>query len=211
MNKRQVIQHAKNYLDLLAAGTDPISNEKIEGDSIVSRPQMQKCFQFVSAILQEVLQNNGLVLLDMEEAARQAPPAVPVTVNGSSYELVRRKAVFSLTPEQKQEVLISRLPITPAEFLKNVNRAVNPATMEKLSSKSINIWLKRNDYIAQGKTQVVMNKTVWRPTKFAREIGITEMDVPDPKTGEIKRQLMFSTQAQEYLLTHLDEIAAETK
>ncbi len=211
MNKRQVIQHAKNYLDLLTAGTDPISNDKIEGDSVVSRPQMQKCFQFVSAILQEVLQNNGLVLLDMEEAARQAPPAVPVTVNGSSYELVRRKAVFCLTPEQKQEVLISRLPITPAEFLKNVNRAVNPATMEKLSSKSVNTWLKRNAYIAQGKTQVVMNKTVWRPTQFAQEIGITEMDVPDPKTGEIKRQLMFSTQAQEYLLTHLDEIAAETK
>ena len=60
MNKRQVIQHAKDYLDLLAAGTDPISNEKIEGDSVVSRPQMQKCFQFVSTILQEVLQNNGL-------------------------------------------------------------------------------------------------------------------------------------------------------
>ena len=36
MNKRQVIQHAKNYLDLLAAGTDPISNEKIEGITAVA-------------------------------------------------------------------------------------------------------------------------------------------------------------------------------
>ena len=29
MNKRRIIQHAKNYLDLIAAGTDPISQETI--------------------------------------------------------------------------------------------------------------------------------------------------------------------------------------
>ena len=83
MNKRQIIQHAKNYLDLLTAGTDPISQEDIGEDSVVSRPQIQKCFQFVSAILREALENNGLVLLDAEEA-QQAPVAVPVTVNGIS-------------------------------------------------------------------------------------------------------------------------------
>lgn len=205
MNKRRIIQHAKNYLDLLAAGTDPISQETISGDSVVSRPQMQKCFQFVSAILKEVLENNGLVLLDPEEA-QQTPAAVPVTVNGSSYELVRKKAAFRLSPAQRQEVLISRLPITPSEFLKNVNRLVNPAEMEKLSIKSVNAWLRKNAYISEGKAQTIVNKTVWKPTRFAEEIGITEMDVSDVKTGEIKRQLMFSTQAQEFLLAHLEEI-----
>ncbi len=210
MNKRQVIQHAKNYLDLLAAGTDPISQEAIDGDSVVSRPQMQKCFQFVSAILREVLENNGLVLLAPEEA-QQAPAAVPVTVNGSSYELVRKKAAFRLSAAQRQDVLISRLPITPSEFLKNVNRVVNPADMEKLSIKSVNAWLRKNAYISEGKTQTIVHKTVWKPTRFAEEIGITEMDVPDAKTGEIKRQLMFSSQAQEFLLNHMEEITAETK
>lgn len=205
MNKRRIIQHAKNYLDLLAAGTDPISQETISGDSVVSRPQMQKCFQFVSAILKEVLENNGLVLLDPEEA-QQTPAAVPVTVNGSSYELVRKKAAFRLSPAQRQEVLISRLPITPSEFLKNVNRLVNPAEMEKLSIKSVNAWLRKNAYISEGKAQTIVSKTVWKPTRFAEEIGITEMDVSDVKTGEIKRQLMFSTQAQEFLLAHLEEI-----
>lgn len=207
MNKRQIIQHAKNYLDLLAEGTDPISQEAIDGDSVASRPQMQKCFQFVSAILREVLENNGLVLLDAEDA-QQTPAAVPVTVNGNSYELVRKKAAFRITAEQRQEVLISRLPITPSEFLKNVNRVVNPANMEKLSIKSVNAWLQKNAYIAEGKTQTIVNKTVWKPTRFAEEIGIMEMDVPDAKTGEIKRQLMFSAQTQEFLLAHLEEITS---
>ena len=138
MNKFQVIEHAKNYLDMLAAGTDPISKELIPDDSVVSNPQLKKCFQFVSAVLQEVLQNNGLVLPDAEDANTQAPATAPVTVNGSNYELVRKKAAFCMTQEQKNEVLISRLPITPNEFLKNVNRTVNTADMEKLSIKSVN-------------------------------------------------------------------------
>ena len=210
MNKRQIIQHAKNYLDLLAAGVDPISRESAAGDSVVSQPQMQKCFQFVSDILREVLENDGLVLLDMEEQA-QKPASVPVTVNGNSYELVRKKAAFSISPEQRCAVFVSRQPITPNTFLKNVNRVVNPEAMEKLSIKSVNAWLQKNAYLIEGKTQTVVNRTVWKPTRFAEEIGISEMDVPDAKTGEIKRQLMFSAQAQEFLLNHLEEIAAETK
>ena len=99
MNKRQVIQHAKNYLDLLTHGTDPITQESIEEDSVLSKPQMQKCFQFVSAILQEVLENNGLVLLDVEEAVKNASASVPISINGNGYELVRKKAAFSMTAQ----------------------------------------------------------------------------------------------------------------
>lgn len=161
--------------------------------------------------MRELLENNGLVLLDTEEAGRQTPASVPVTVNGNSYELVRKKAAFSITAEQRREVLISRLPITPNEFLKNVNRTVNPSAMEKLSITSVNAWLRKSGYIAEGKMQTIINKTVWKPTRFAEKIGISEMDVSDAKTGEIKRQLMFSAQAQEYLLDHLEEITAETK
>ena len=211
MNKFQVIEHAKNYLDMLAAGTDPISKELIPDDSVVSRPQLKKCFQFVSAVLQEVLQNNGLVLPDAEDANTQAPATVPVTVNGSNYELVRKKAAFRMTREQKNEVLISRLPITPNEFLKNVNRTVNTADMEKLSIKSVNAWLKSNGYIAEGKMPAVIYKTVWKPTQLAQQIGFMEMDVPDANTGEMKQQLMYSSQTQQFLLAHMEEIAAAGK
>ena len=158
--------------------------------------------------MQEVLENNGLVLLDTDEAAQQTPAAVPVSVNGASYELVRKKAAFSLTPEQKKEVMISRLPITPAAFLRNVNQRINAGEMEKLSIRSVNAWLQKNGYITQGKIQTVMNRTVWMPSPEARQLGINETEVPDPKTGEIKRQLMYSAQAQEFLLAHLEEITA---
>ena len=210
MNKFQVIEHAKNYLDMLAAGTDPISKELIPDDSVVSKPQLKKCFQFVSAVLQEVLQNNGLVLPDAEDANTQAPATAPVTVNGSNYELVRKKAAFCMTQEQKNEVLISRLPITPNE-LKKVKRTVNAADMEKLSIKSISDWLNSQGYIAEGKMPAVINRTIWKPTQLAQQIGFTEMDVPDANTGDMKQQLMYSSQAQQFLLAHMEEIAAVGK
>ena len=211
MNKRQVIQHAKDYLDLLAAGVDPISKEAVGGDTVASRPQIKKCFQFVSDILREVLENNGLVFLETGNDAPKTPASVAVTVNGNSFALVRKKAAFSISAEQRRAVFINRLPISPNEFLKNVNRTVNPDAMEKLSIKSVNAWLRKGGYIAEGKTQTVVNRTVWKPTRFAEEIGISEMDVPDGKTGEIKQQIMLSAQAQKFLLDHIDEIAAETK
>ena len=158
-----------------------------------------------------ILQNNGLVLLDAEEASAQASAAVAVTVNGSSYELVRKKAAFCMTADQRREVMISRLPITPNEFLKNVNRTVNPADMEKLSIKSVNAWLQKKGYVAEGKIQSVINRTVWRPTREAQQMGFMEMDVSDAKTGEIKQQLMYTTQAQQFLLDHMEEIAAAGK
>ena len=208
MNKRQVIQHAKNYLEMLTEGTDPITREVIGEDSVVSNPQIKKCFQFVSAILGEVLENNGLVLLDMDEinAANQDTAVVPVTINGNGYELVRKKVGFTITPEQKREIFISQVPLTPTRFLNNVNRKIDSQRMEKLSLKSVNAWLQKSGYIAQGKTQMVINKTVWMPTQQAQQIGIAEFGTIDPQTGEIKRQLMFSAQAQAFLLDHLEEI-----
>ena len=92
-----------------------------------------------------------------------------------------------------------------------MNRTVNVADMEKLSIKSVSDWLKSNGYIAEGKTPTIINKTVWKPTQLAQQIGFTEIDVPDANTGEMKQQLMYSSQAQQFLLAHMEEIAAVGK
>jgi hypothetical protein len=83
--------------------------------------------------------------------------------------------------------------------------------MEKLSIKSISDWLNSQGYIAEGKMPAVINRTIWKPTQLAQQIGFTEMDVPDANTGEMKQQLMYSSQAQQFLLAHMEEIAATGK
>lgn len=82
MKKTQLIEHTKNYVDMLAQGVDPISKMKIKMDSVVLQPRMQKCFAFVAEIFDELIKNNGFIALDPEDANR--------------YEVVEKKSSFSL-------------------------------------------------------------------------------------------------------------------
>ena len=50
VNKSQIIAHTKDYMDMLTQGIDPISRRKIEDDSVVLQPRMQKCFEFISEV-----------------------------------------------------------------------------------------------------------------------------------------------------------------
>ena len=142
MNKRQVIQHAKDYMDLLSKGIDPISRNDVGEDSVVSEPRLQKCFAFVSGILEELLANEGYVSLPYDG------PDAPPNASAPQYELVRKKDPFRLSQQQRRSVMIAKGPVTPNTFVNQINRVIDSTAMEKLSIKSINAWLLKNEYIA---------------------------------------------------------------
>ena len=58
------------------------------------------------------------------------------------------------------------------------------------------------------KEPTTINRTIRRPSNRSSEIGIQEQESVDPKTGELKKQMVFTLQAQAYLLAHLEDIAA---
>lgn len=189
MNKRRVIEHAKGYLEQLARGVDPISGQEIGPVSVAAQPQLQKCFAFVSELLGELLEHDGRVALPGEGGAR--------------FELVRMKAAFRLDEARRRRVYISPEPVTPGTFVRNVNRIVPVAEMEKLSLKNVNAWLLKNGFVVAEKVPTTMNRTVLRPTAKAEEIGVEEAEEVDPATGEVKRKLVLTDAAQLYLLNRL--------
>lgn len=192
MDKARIIAHTKLYMDLLAQGIDPISKQRITDDSVVLQERMKKCFAFVSEVFGEMLENNGFVALTEQDAQR--------------CRVVISKAEFSLSEEQIHEISVSTKPISPNEFLRRVNKVVDQQYMEKLSAKSVNAWLLSQGYIVESKFPATINRTVRKPSDTAAQIGIREEETVDPTTGEAKRQMVFSLQAQAYLLEHLEEI-----
>ena len=204
MNKRQVIQHAKNYMDLLSKGIDPISQKEVGPVSIVAEPRLQKCFAFVSNILEELLANGGHVALPDEG------PDAPPNASAPQYDLVRRKAPFRLSQEQRRDVYITKTPIAPGTFINHINRVIDGEAMEKLSFKRINAWLLRNGYVTVAKQPMLINRSVMKPMQKATKIGIEEVETTDPKTGEIKSRIMLTPKAQQFLLDNLDRILEET-
>ena len=203
MNKRQVIQHAKNYMDLLSRGIDPISQMEVGPVSIVAEPRLQKCFAFVSNILEELLANGGYVALSDEG------PDAPDIDSVPQYDLVRRKVPFRLSQEQRRDVYITKNPIAPSTFISHINRVIDGEAMEKLSFKRINAWLLKNDYVTETKQPVVINRTVMKPMLKAAKIGFEEEETVDPKTGEVKSRIMLTQKAQQFLLDNLDRILEE--
>ena len=105
--------------------------------------------------------------------------------------------------------MIAKGPVTPNTFVNQINREMDSAAMEKLSIKSINAWLLKNEYIAQTKQPTVITKTVMKPMLKAAKIGIEEAETTDPKTGEIKYRIMLTPKAQQFLLDNLDRILEE--
>lgn len=193
MDKLQIIQRAKSYMDMLSKGVDPISGVSIENDSTLHQERLQKCFSFVSEILDEIIKTNGIVTMSDSESSH-------------GYTIVKKKAVFSIEPQQRMSIQITNDPITPSAFVKNVNSVVNTETTEKLSLTTINKWLLKQGYIAESKVPTVVNRNVKTVTPLSTQIGIIEQTVVDQKTGEAKTQVLFSRQAQEFILNNIDAI-----
>ena len=194
MEKLQVIQRAKSYIEMLSNGIDPISGEAIS-ENTLGQERIKKCFVFISELLDEVIKNNGLVEL-------------PENGDSSPYLLVKKKAPFSLTWHQKSNIQISETPILPSVFLKNINNTIEKDSMEKLSITTINKWLIKQGYLSESKVPTVINKRVKALTPLSASIGVIEKSVVDYETGETKAQLLFSKQAQEFILDNIDSILA---
>ena len=55
------MQRAKMYMDKLAQGVDPITNQTIPEDSVLNNVRLARCFFYVSGVLEQVINNGGTV------------------------------------------------------------------------------------------------------------------------------------------------------
>ena len=203
MDKRRVIQHAQTYMDMLSNGIDPISGEPVPEDSTLQQERLKKCFSFVSEILNELIQNNGVVSLSENQTA----PTGGAETSGMSAPVP--EPIVSITPQQVQRIEVSNAPILPSAFVKRIGSAVDASTKKKLSLARINKWLLKQGYLADTKVPTIVNKTVKVATPMAAQIGVVEHYVVDKKTGEAKPQLFFTREAQEFILRNINELANE--
>ena len=61
MTDLDIMQRAKGYLEKLAQGIDPISDQEIPEDSVLNNVRLARCFFYMSGILDQVIANGGKV------------------------------------------------------------------------------------------------------------------------------------------------------
>ena len=175
------MQRAKMYMDKLAQGVDPITNQTIPEDSVLNNVRLARCFFYVSGVSEQVINNGGTVGQRVK------------TLN------------FSITPEQCARVKIMDYPVRITGFVDAVYAAVENGDMKKPNLRKITDWLLSVGFLTQvtgadGKVQRV-------PTEQGMRMGM-RTEKRQTKDGEYLA-VLYDSHMQRWLLQNLGEILRE--
>lgn len=178
MTELETMQRAKMYMDKLARGIDPITDQPLPGDTALNQVRLSRCFAYVSDVLGRVIANGGNV--------------------GSS----NRTQPFTISPEQLAMVQLSREPVTVSWLVESLANAVNNPEMRRLSTTVITNWLLGQGFLEKQTTPDGKNIRV--PTPSGQAIGLTSK-TRQGREGEYQ-MVFYDLGAQRFVLDHLMEM-----
>ena len=181
MTEIEKIEYAKQFIDKLADGINPIDDTIIPENDITNNVRLSRCFFFVSGILRQVIENGGV----------------------SKYKK-KVKVPFSLTVEQSESIEFSEQSIAVSDIAKRIYAAAKNENMSKLSYRQINQWLLNIGMLClcdEGGKAFVK-----RPTEEGLKLGIT-VESKMGRYGEYK-VVLYNEMAQRFIVDNIDAILA---
>lgn len=186
MTELEAMQRAKMYLDKLARGIDPISNQVLPGDSVLNQPRLSRCFTYVSDLLARVILNDGYV------GAKPKGPKLPE---------------FNATAEELAGVPVSSEPVRISKFLDGIFVALNRPQMRKLGTTTVTDWLLRKGLLEKRTSADGTSQRL--PTQEGAQLGIFT-ETRHGQYGDYTA-VFYDMQAQKFILEHLPEILEEKR
>ena len=147
MTELETMQRAKMYLDKLAQGIDPITNQEVPEDSILNNVRLARCFFYVSDVLEQVIANGGVI--------------------GGKPKL----QAFSITMEQLSKVQISQEPVRITQLVEQIGNAAENPQMKKLSTTVITNRLLEKGFLEKQTDSDGKSRRI--PTKNGLMIGLS--------------------------------------
>ncbi len=182
MTELDILMHAKDYIDKLAQGIDPISGQEMPEDTVLNQARLVRCFFYVSGVLQQVIDNGGV-------AAPQ-----PAKKRGRAY--------FHLTDEMRNQVVYSSEPIMIRRFLQQLNEMIDPETTRQLSATTVTGWLVEKVFLYQENYQAGKSRKL--PTQAGLDLGISQ----ENRVGDYGEYvaILYNEQAQHFIIDHMEDI-----
>jgi hypothetical protein len=150
MEDKQLLAHAKDYIDQMAEGINPLTGEKEPDGSCLGQARISRCLQYVSGVLEQILNDT---YLPRSELPAPKPPKLPFTLT--------EEELHAVTPETKK--------ISLTRLLDHIYSFGQTEHMKKIPYKQAVNWL-----IEQGVLQKQEDKIL--PTPFGEEIGVSWSD-----------------------------------
>lgn len=181
MTELETMQRAKMYMEKLAQGIDPITNQEIVDDSLLNNVRLTRCFFYVSDVLGQVIANGGVI-------------------GGKP-----KQQAFSITQDQLAKVHISQEPVRVTQLVDMISAAVENPQMKKLSTTTITNWLLEKGFLE--KQTEVDGKSRRIPTQNGLMLGLFSQ-TRQGQYGEYQA-VFYNTVAQQFVLDNLSAMLEE--
>lgn len=179
MTELEKMQRAKMYIDNLANGINPLTNQAIPDTDIVHNVRISRCLFYVSELLQQ-----------------------SITREDSSAKRKNRKTPFYLSASDLKNYEISKTPLPVSEITARINQLIGDETMKVLKTTSITHWLLDLGFL---EVQTDSNdKNVKRPTEAGNNIGISTTH----RSGVYGQYtvVLYNAEAQQFIIDNMDSI-----
>ena len=176
MTELETMQRAKMYMDKLAQGIDPVTDQEMPGDSVLNNVRLARCFFYVSGVLEQLIQNQG--------------------------RIGQGEKKFYATQEQLNAIVFPEYALRITEFADFVQKALGDPNMKRPSVTKITGWLTDKGFLMKevlpdGKSRKV-------PTPQGQALGLSTKLRQSPD-GEYVA-VYYNADAQRFLADHLISI-----
>lgn len=178
MTELEKITYAKTYIEKLANGINPLTDQPVPDSDSINNVRISRCLFYVSDLLRRVVENGGIVQ--------------PRATGG--------KLPFQLNYEERKNFRYSETPISISELTKRINELIQPEEMKKLNYKFISDWLIQAGFLVV--VQRDDGKTAKKPTEDGIRLGI-ETEQRQGSKG-IYTVVIYNKAAQQFILDNLD-------
>ena len=189
MTELEIMQRAREYVEKLAKGIDPITGREVPEGEVVNNVRVSRCLFYVADVLRQVIENGGV------RVEREAAPVRAVKRS--------EKAPFALSLEDRERYPFEDGPVTVSVVAQRLNGFIDQDAVQKLKTASITGYLMKTGLLAE---EVKPDGTkVKRPTEAGRSLGISTAT----RTGMYGEYtaVIYDRDAQQFILDNLDAIA----
>ena len=183
MTEMEKLISAKNYMDCLSNGIDPISDEVLPKDTVLNNVGLSRSFFYVSDILRQVIENGGSVA-KRSQRRNYLPP-------------------FMLPDELQKKIEVTTAPAMIRQFTGRINSLIDENSMQKLKVTEVTKWLVDNGLLCE---EVVNDKKRKTPTKEGEKLGIYS-EARDGHYGSYLA-ILYKEEAQRHIINNLDKITS---
>lgn len=210
MEELDMIRRARQYLEALSSGTDPIGKKPIPQGETLLQPRLSRCFRYVAELLGEFEREPSLLehLVQSRNCHTEKEmenPSPKTSFRQSAAQPEKNEGRRAELPREAQE---KDVPLSLNRLTETLRPLLGENPKMALEASEITEWLLLSGYLkpitreTDGAHRII-------PTEKGEKLGITRVE-RIRQDGKPYHFNLYSTAAQKFIRQHLEEILSQS-